>query len=378
VSRRDHLPDELLVHRLRSALEDRADATTTSPDTWARIDARTRGARPARRRVVGTSVVLGLAAAIVVAALVATSGPEEGDGQITAAELGPGGLLRLVPAVVPDGYAFSSVNDVATVEATPAGDASLVVGPPAAAGELPTTFVHVMAYPDGAVNVASTQPSATAAGGVDSTDAGGEGDSADPVPAEPVVDPITGAMSESLQVDDLSVVVLGRGVTEAELDQVVAGLVPVEAPALGEAWADATDLPDGWSVRHEGSLSELYAHGASSTLEYVRPTGVAPGERLTVTVWRTVADPDLSLAAYVDATSWLAWTEVRGRQAVATVEPSRDPAWPDRTRLLWVEQPGTMVAVAGPIDVEEAREVADGLQLVDESAWRDLYARATG
>jgi hypothetical protein len=376
VRRRADLPDDLLVHRLRSALDERAEMTTTSPDAWARIDARARDARPWRRQVVGTSAVLGLAAAIVVAALVVASGPEGDDGQITADELGPGGLLRLVPAVVPDGYTFSSVNDVATVEPTASGDASLVVGPPPSTGELPTSFVHVMAY-DGGASAAVTQPYTTAAGG-------GTWVASDALPAAGAadairdVDPVTGTISESMQVDGLSVAVFGRGVTEAELAEVVAGLTPVATPAPGEARADATALPDGWAVLYEGSLSELYAHGASSTLEYLRPTDAPPGERLTVTVWRTVADPDLSLQAYLDGTGRVAWTEVRGRDAVVTVEPSLDPSWPDSTRLLWVEQPGTMVAVAGPIDADTARRVADGLQVVDESTWRDLYARATG
>jgi hypothetical protein len=382
VSRRDEAPDDLLVHRLRSVLEDRADATTTSPDAWARIDARTRDVRPLRRRAIGTTVVVGLAAALVVSALVASSRGDD-DGTVSADELGPGALLRLVPSVVPDGYAFSSVNDVATVEPTASGDASLVVGPPTSAGELPTSFVHVMAYDDEGASVGATQAFATGAGGdATATTAGDDPVSASAEPSDPadeyLSDPVSGTINGWFQVDGLSVAVVGRGVTEAELTEVVDGLTPVAAPAPGEPLAEATDLPTGWATLYEGSLSELYAHGASSTLEYLRPTGVAPGERLTVTVWRTIADPDLSLEPYVDATGWLAWTEVRGRQAVATVELSRDPAWPDTTRLLWVEQPGTLVSVAGPIDVDTARQVADGLQVVDESAWRDLYALANG
>jgi hypothetical protein len=376
--------DDLLVRRLRAALDARADLTTTTPDTWARIEDRARGRRPRR---IATSAAAAVAVSALVVAGVALAGRDDvADDAITAADLGPGGLLRLVPSSVPEGYALASVRDEAVAAPAPEGDPSLVVGPVPADGELPGAFVHVVAFRDPGADATAVAPSDAVA--------------LDPATGEPVtgpspdavvygvpttgVDPVTGDIQVTVQLGDVAVAVLGRGVGEAELWRVVDGLVPVDPPVDGRALVAATDLPEGWVRLYEGSFAELYAQGASATVEYVRSGAGTPVDSLTISVSRTVAEPDLSLQPYVDAEGFALWTDVRGRTAVAvvvTVPPTgadvvtrADAAPVASTTLRWVEEPGTLVQVSGPVDLETAVAVADGLVVVDESGWRDLYA----
>ena len=321
--------------RLRTALSQQAEATTTSPDGWNRIRARIdRHARVRWPRFGRWALWAPVAAMALVVLMVLTGlvGPDR-DGSVQVAGGGkrmylaptnvegrfglvaagrdpqgalPGGIFRAYGRRAPDGVAL---------------EAAVVVN-------VPADFALVGAIPE---------PTPLRALGRDVSVAG---------------DDFGRRILSWTQADGRSIAATTYGLSQAEL------VTLTESLLAGDGTQVAPALPVGFVAVRDGTLPEGRLLVSHSTWQ------ARDGAQFLVNVTQY---PGVTLD---DVASWLPGgraTEVRGTTGIFAARGEGD--------LIWIEQPGTVVTMHGMgMPPSELLTIAEGLRVLDEAEWRELVA----
>ena len=321
--------------RLRNALSQQAEVTTTSPDGLNRIRARIDGKPGVRWPSFGRWAVWAPAAvmALVVVMVVAGLAGPDRDGSVQVTGGGkrmylaptnaedrfrlvaaggdpgplPGGIFRAYGRRAPDGVAL---------------EASVVVN-------VPADVARVGAIPE---------PTPLRAVGRDVSVAG---------------DDFGRRILSWTQADGRSVAAMTYGLSQGEL------VALAESLLTGDATKDAPRLPAGFVPVGDGTLPEGPPVMSHSTWQ------ARDGAQLFVNVTEY---PGVTL----DHLAW--WlpggraTEVRGTTGIFAERREGD--------LAWIEQPGTVVTLHGTgMPPSELLTIAEELRVLDEAEWRELVAR---
>lgn len=321
--------------RLRRALVQQAETTTTSADAWRRIEGRAQGRR--RRPFLRWTLLVPAAAMVtVVLVLVAV---RAGDGERT---LRVAGDIR-PPHLVPDqvGTRFHLIEgNVAPPGDPPASFTYRAFGRRTADGVALAASAVITMPGDRARSGATPEPAPLAVLGQDLI---------------VVTDPFGQRNVRWTQADGQDVGLLTYGLTQDEL------VVAVESLLRGDAATAAPSLPKGFTPVNRGSVP-----GTPSVTSDI--WHVNDGASLMVTV---TEDPGASVE---DLAVWLPGahaTKVRGTTAVLL--GARE------TYLAWVERPGMTVTLqARNIAEPDLLAIANGLRPMTDAEWRDLIGGQGG
>lgn len=316
--------------RLRRALAQQAETTTTSPDGWRSIQARVdeRRRRPAFLRW----TVLAPAAVVVtvVAVLLVSLAGDSDDRSLRVT--GDTGRLHLAPTGVEDRFRLVS----ATTEpptSPPVPWTFRAFGRRAADGFTLSASVVVVLPADRARAGATPEPAPLRALGQD---------------VAVSVDPMGQRVLTWTQPDGRTVGVMTYGLSQTEL------VALAESLLRGDAAKDAPALPAGFASVHSGT-----SPGPVATT--VQSWEASDGVRFRL----TVADDPVTENA--DLAWWLPGgrpVELRGTTGIYRAQESL---------LVWMERPGTVVWVqASGLSEREVVDIANGLRTVDEGQWQAL------
>ena len=322
--------------RLRRALEQQAEATTVASDGWRQI--RTRIDQDGRRRrpAILRWTMLVPAAALGVALVVLAQMRGDGDREIQVT--GGSGRLFLVPTGVEPRFHPASADTDPPVPSPPPG----------------TYRAFGRRAADGVALDASVVITVPVARGV-------VGAITEPAPLRVLDRDVAVARDDFgqriltwTQSDGQTVEVMTYALSDAELVALAASLLP------GDAAKDTPTLPSGFTPVTSGNVpTDIMI--AFSLWE------AADGSRFHVSV--TEPQP----ATIDDLVRWLPGgraVQVRGSTGIVS----------DRTGtvyLIWIERPGAVVSMdATGLAAAELLAIAEGLQPVDDDAWRGLVARA--
>lgn len=316
--------------RLRRALAQEAETTTTSTDAWRHIQARRAGAR--RRPAFLRLTVLAPAAAMV-AVIVVLVAVVAGDGERT---LRVAGGLR-PPHLVPDGVGtrFHLIGgNVAVPGDAPASFTYRAFGRRAADGVALVASVVITMPGDRARSGATPEPVPLRVLGQDLTVA---------------TDPFGQRNLRWTQKDGRDVGLLTYGLAQNELVAVVESLL------LGDAATAPPSLPNGFDRVDQGSVAGT--RSITSDIWHVND-----GASLMVTV---ADDPGVSVD---ELAVWLPGghaTKVRGKTALRL--EARE------TYMTWVERPGMTVTLqARNIAETDLLAIANGLRPMTDAEWGGL------
>ncbi len=326
-----------LDERLRRAMGQQAQSTTTAPDGWRRVQARLDGDAPLRRSGRRWFILVPVATLALVALVVPTI-LTAGGGERSVHVAGGAGRLYLAPTGVQGRFHLTGADTDPQVLVQPA-----------------TTFrAFGRRAPDGLALEASVVITVPADFALTGADAEGP-----PLPVLGRDDTVSTdhyglKILSWAQAGGQTVGVMTYGLAEGDLTALAKSLV------AGDAATEAPVLPPGIAPVHSGRL----------------PAGALP---VTIQSWEaddgdgfmvTVADvPDVT----ADDVAWYLpggrAAKVRGRVGVYSERQDRD--------LMWIERPGVVVTVhAIGLSGKDVQAVANGLQPVSEQAWQDLTASA--
>ena len=319
-----------LEDRLRRALAQRAETTTTSPDGWRRNQA---GVEPARRPALRRWSVLGPAAALAVIVLVVAIVVGGGERDRTVRVTGDGALLRLVPDGT--GTRFHLLDSMPRLPGDPPPPWTYrAFGRRAADGVAVKASVVITMPGDRARAGATPEPAPLRVLGQDLFVAN---------------DPFGQRIVRWTQPDGRDVGLMAFGLSQAELVTVVESLL------AGDAAKDLPMLPPGF--RPLGS-------GSSPGAVPVRSDTWRGSDGATLTISVSGA-PDSSAA---ELALWMPGgraTKVRGTTAIYLQA--------DEAYLIWLERPGTTVSLqARDISERELLKIAEELREMPDEEWQKL------
>jgi hypothetical protein len=319
--------------RLRQALAQQAETTTTTPEAWRQIQARRAGARrPALVRWTLLAPAAAVAAVLILLAVVAGD-----DDNRTLRVTGESDALHLMPTGVEP--RFRLVNVMTTEPGGPAP---------------PTTFrAFGRRGPDGVALQASvviTIPGDMARNGA----------TPEPSPLRVLgqdvmvgTNPVGQRVLRWYQPDGREVGLVTYGLSQAEVVRVVESLV------LGDASTDAPSLPPGLAPLGTGALP-----GEARPVA-IQSWDSANGARFTVVV---VEETGATLDRVALSMPGGRARNVRGTTAIYV--PAGDGY------LTWLERPHTVVSLQGQgLSEEELLTIAQGLRPVSDAEWRALEDR---
>jgi len=320
--------------RLRRALAQRAETTTTAPDAWRRIRADIEASERPPRRDVAWIVT---AAAASVAVILAVTLPPGGGRPVTVA--GGAGRLFLAPAtsLANEGFHLVAADPDAPAEPWPGG-VFRTFGRRASDGVALASSVVVMVPGDLALVGTDPEPGSPL-----------------PVIGQDVAVSTDHAGTRVLswaQDDGKTVAVTTFGLSSAELSTLAESL-------RGADLATATPrLPAGFVTLRTGPLPGGTGPVAVQSWESDQGGGFV----VTVAVVPGVTTDDI--AWYLPGGRA---QEVRGVTGVYSARRGAE--------LMWIERPGTVVTVNGhDLDEKTLASIAAGLRPVSEQAWRELTA----
>lgn len=322
--------------RLRRALAQQANTTTTSPDGWRRVRAAAEGGGPVRRRVPVRGAVLAPAAAVVAIVAVLATVADDGGGDRTLQVSGDSGRLYLAPTGVEPRFHLGRASDGEPGAALPPSSFR-AFGRRAPDGVTVEASVVIAMPGDRALIWTTPEPAPLRALGRDLAVAG---------------DPFGQRNLSWTQADGRTVGVMTFGLSQAELVAVAESLL------AGDPATAVPALPAGFSPISSGSTSGL----PPMTLQTWE---AGDGDRFSVAVG------DGPYATVEDVAWWLPGgraTKVRDTTAVYLAG--------EEAFLLWIERPGTMVTMqASGLSEHELVGIAEGLRPIGDSAWQELTTR---
>jgi hypothetical protein len=321
--------------RLRRALTQQAETTTTSPDAWRRIRGAMDGGGRMRRRLPIPWTVLA-PIAVVVVLVISLAALVDGDGDRTLHVTGESGRLYLAPTGVEPRFRFDRAYDGPTGPPQPPWNFR-AFGRRAPDGVALQASVVITLPGERAVQASTPEPEPLRVLGRDVHVAG---------------DPFGQRNLYWTQDDGRTVGVMTFGLSQAELTAVAESLLSADVTTAVPV------LPAG------------FAHISSGAFDVLRPMALqswvaGDGDRF----WLTVAhDPD---ARFDD----LVWSLPGGR-----VKKVRDTTGAylarEETYMTWIERPGTVVTLHGSgLSEQELLDIAEGLRPIDEATWRELTDR---
>ena len=324
--------------RLRRALAQHAQTTTTAPDSWPRIRARIapnghgQGPRRVRWAILAPAAAVGVVGLIL---LVSLAG-HDGDGVVRVT--GGPERLYLAPTGVDGRFRLSGADTDPQTSSQPGGIFR-------AFGRRGPDSVALQA------SAVITVPSDFALVG------------AEPEPAPLRVLGRDVAVSRDdfgrrilawSQADGQTVGVMTSDLSEGELAALAESLIG------GDATKDVPTLPTGFTPVHSGPLP-----GGPPRVSF-QNWEADDGDSFNVSVNEVPGVTIDDLAWYLPGGRA---TTVRGRTAIYSDRRDAD--------LVWIERPGTVVTVhAIGVSENDLVALAEGLRPVDEAAWNDLRARA--
>jgi hypothetical protein len=323
--------------RLRRALAQQAEATTTSPDGWRRIQARRPQGAGAGRPALKRWTVLAPAAAFAVVLLVLAAVGSGGDRDRTLRVTGDPEPLHLLPTGVEPRFRLIGVT-TGTAGDPPPPSTYRAFGRRAADGVAVQASVVITMPGDRARNGATPEPEPLRVLGHDVILA---------------TDPFGQRTARWHQPDGREVGLLTYGLSPAELVTVVESLLP------GDASKDAPSLPAGFSSIGSGSMPG----GAPPTVTQTWQSDDGASFMLTVVEEAGATVDKLAM--------WMPGGQARKLRGTTAIYVSAREAY-----LAWPERPETTVVVqARGLSEPELVAIAEGLRPVSGVEWRELTAR---
>ncbi len=319
--------------RLRRALAQHAETTTTSPDAWRHIQVRRAGA--GRRPVwLGWTLLAPAAAMAVVLLLVAMVSGRDGDRTLRVT--GDAEPLHLLPTAVEP--RFRLVDVAATMPGNPRPPSTYrTFGRRAPDGVALQASVVITMPGDLARNGARPDPSPIQVLGHDVTLA---------------TDPFGQRTARWYQADGREVGLLTYGLSPAELVTVTESLVPADAATATPA------LPAGFAP-----MKSRFVDGPRSITSQNWEAGDGDRFSVTVTEHSDVTTDDLA-------------SSIPGSRATKVRETTGLFLAQGEAFLVWIERPGTVVTLqASGLSERELIAIAEGLRPIDDGQWQKLVAQ---